>query len=141
MDQPFASLIDRLNAGEWVPTVPPQDLRIALALISTPPATTAAQETPAAKDTAHKSAGFLLDVLAEKCGPQTNPLALAIRALLANAILSLSRARPEAAGTLDDDAIVGAVATIALSAWDLRDPGAILRRLRARHMAEPCSEG
>jgi hypothetical protein len=67
---------------------------------------------------------FFLEDLAERCGPDANVPAVAIRAMLLEQMRTMT-ADPEEQGIIAEE-----VATVPLRAADLREPEAVLSRLR-----------
>jgi hypothetical protein len=119
----FGLLIESLNAGEPVPTVERQDLRAALLFFD---------ETRSILARRHKDMGvqgapevsFFLEDLAERCSPDANVPAVAIRAMLLEQMLKMT-ADPEEQGIIAEE-----VATMPLRAADLGEPETVLSRLR-----------
>src|SRR5215831_16369926 len=94
----FGLLIESLNAGEPVPTAETKDLRAALLFFDETRSILAQHR----KDIGSQDApqvSFFLDDLAERCSPDANVLAVAIRAMLLEQMLKMT-AHPEEQGII-----------------------------------------
>jgi len=121
------SLVESLNAGEPVPTVEAMDIRAALLFFV---------ETRAMIDRYYENAqttnpqqlSFGLEDLATRCSPEAKgegkPFAVAIRAMLLEELLKLSADKEEY------ETITEGIAKLPLLAAELKNPEAVLLRLR-----------
>jgi hypothetical protein len=123
----FESLVENLNAGEPVPTVDVKDIRAALLFF---PDVRAVMERHYEKtqSTNPQQLSFFLEDLAIRCSPEVKAqgdlFAVVIRAMLLEEILKLSPDGEE------HSAITEGIAKLPLLVAELKDPRAVLLRLR-----------
>jgi len=126
MNRYSASFAERVNAGAAIPEVDPKDLTSALQFFADLRAHHAGTDENQAS--APPGYAFLCTALAQRCRPDADVLAVAMRALALEAVLDLDRAKPGRQRSGSDEVVVQALAKMHLVAAELRDPAGVRRR-------------